>query len=243
MSTRVDVEEIEITRGEKLLAVVLAAFLLVGALWAYFELNLADDQNLYRDPVAQLSASQRAILDRAEVAADRARTARARVSDRRQALVDAREAYRTALDEGQRDPELERRYRRAQTRHEDARREARQRSVEAREAEAAATPVLEELARLEDEAVREAEDESRSDDLVTAGLRLLLVLGLLGAALSLMARQRRRRSRWAMTGYAAVGASAVLGLVMGVDYVTDWFIVVLAPTPSPEVLPPCRKDR
>ena len=223
MTTRVDVEEIEITRGERLLALVLAAFLLVGALWAYFELNLADDPRPFRDPAAQLSASERATLDRADVATDRAAAARARVSDRRRLLVDSREAYRTALDEGRRDPELERRYRQAQTRHEASQRVARRRTAQAREAQAAAQPVHEELSRIDREQAREADDEERRDELVTAGLRLALVLGLLAAALRLMAWQRRRRSRWVLAGYAGVGASAVLALVMGVDYATDLF--------------------
>lgn len=223
MTTRVDVEEIEITRGERLLALVLAAFLLVGALWAYFELNLADDPRPFRDPAAQLSASERAALERADVAADRAAAARARVSDERRLLVDSREAYRTALDEGRRDPELERRYRQAQTRHEASRRLARRRTAQAREARAAAQPVQDELSRIDREQAREADDEQRRDELVTAGLRLALVLGLLAATLRLMAWQRRRRSRWVLAGYAGVGASAVLALVMGVDYATDVF--------------------
>ena len=35
MSTRVDVEEIQTTKSEKLLAVVLTIFLLIGGIWAY----------------------------------------------------------------------------------------------------------------------------------------------------------------------------------------------------------------
>ena len=35
LSTHVDVEEIQTTKSEKLLALVLAGFLLVGGLWSY----------------------------------------------------------------------------------------------------------------------------------------------------------------------------------------------------------------
>jgi hypothetical protein len=42
------------------------------------------------------------------------------------------------------------------------------------------------------------------------------------AALRLMTWHRRRRSRWALTGYAGVGAAGALALIMGVDYITDW---------------------
>jgi hypothetical protein len=38
MTTRVDVEELETTKSEKLLAVVLGLFLLIGSLWAYDKL-------------------------------------------------------------------------------------------------------------------------------------------------------------------------------------------------------------
>ena len=37
MSTDPELPDIVVTRGEKLLAFVLAVFLLVGGLWAYFE--------------------------------------------------------------------------------------------------------------------------------------------------------------------------------------------------------------
>src|SRR5439155_5723358 len=39
VSTRVDVEEIQTTKGEKLLAVVLAAFLLIGGIWVYAKID------------------------------------------------------------------------------------------------------------------------------------------------------------------------------------------------------------
>jgi hypothetical protein len=223
VSTRVDVEEIEVTRGERLLAVVLASFLLLGGLWGYFELNLADDEPAFREPTAELSAPQRATLERRVVAEDRAATARRRVRNRRQALVDRREAYRTALDEGRRAPALASRYRQAQDRYDAALAVASRRNEQAREARAAARPVEAELSRIERAQTEKAEDEQRRDELLTAGLRLALVLGLLAGALRLMAWQRRRRSRWVLVGYASVAAAGVLALVMGVDYLTDWF--------------------
>jgi len=223
MSTRVDAEEIEITRGERLLALVLAVFLLVGVLWAYFELNLADDERAYRDPTALLLPSERTTLQRGDAAANRAAAARARVQNRRRAVVDRREAYRTALDEGRRDPELARRYRQAQGRYDAAQGLARRRNAAARQAEAAARPIQAKLSRIGRAQEREAAADERRDELLTAGLRLALVLSMLAAALYLMAWQRSRRSRWVVVGYASVSAAAALGLVMGVDYLTDWF--------------------
>ena len=39
MSTRVDVEEIQTTKSEKLLAAVLALFLLIGGIWVYVKID------------------------------------------------------------------------------------------------------------------------------------------------------------------------------------------------------------
>jgi hypothetical protein len=223
VSTRVDVEEIEVTRGERLLGLVLAGFLQVGGVWGYFELNLSDDEPTFREPTAELSAPERATLRRSAEADDRAVAARERASARRRVLVDRREAYRTALDEGRRDAGLARRYRRAQEGYDAALGVSRRRSEQAREARAAARPVEAELSRIVRTQAEEADDEQRRDELLTAGLRLALVLGLLAGALRLMAWQRRRRSRWVLAGYASVGAAGVLAVVMGVDYLTDWF--------------------
>jgi hypothetical protein len=55
------------------------------------------------------------------------------------------------------------------------------------------------------------------DNIVTAGLRLLLVLGSLAGALRLMLFLRRGRSPWIVVGYAGVGAATVLALVMAGD--------------------------
>src|SRR3954466_13895720 len=65
MTTRVDVEEIETTKGEKLLATILAGFLLVGVLWIYFHIDVERD-HFARTPV---SAAARSALDRPHRAA------------------------------------------------------------------------------------------------------------------------------------------------------------------------------
>lgn len=60
-------------------------------------------------------------------------------------------------------------------------------------------------------------DEGR--ELRTFELRLAFVLVLLIAALGLAAWQRRRRSRWVLTGHAAVGTAGALAILLGIDYV------------------------
>src|SRR5213593_1986568 len=110
MTTRVDIEEIETTKGEKLLATVLAAFLLIGLLWVYFHIDVERDHP-FRPPESTLSSADRIALARSARADARLFAAQRREALRRRALIDRREAYRTALDEGRPAPDLRRRYR------------------------------------------------------------------------------------------------------------------------------------
>ncbi|WP_445147818.1 zinc ribbon domain-containing protein [Baekduia sp. Peel2402] len=223
MSTRVDVEEIEFTKGERLLAVLLAGFLLVGGLWGYSQLHRAAHDPSLRSPHSQLTVAQQSILARRDTANELAAEAADVVRVRRRALADHREAYRTALDEGRRDSGLARRYRQSQRRYADAQATARQSDVQARAARAVARPVDAELRHISQAQQQQVKDQRQRNRLTTFGLRLVLVLGLLIGALGLMTWQRRRRSRWAPTGYAGVGAAGVLALIMGIDYTADWF--------------------
>lgn len=223
MTTDVNSDDIQITGGERLLAVVLAVFLLVGSLWAYAELDRGSREIAYRDPVTQLSDPQQAVLAARDRAVDRSVEADDVAVERGETLVDRREEYRTALDAGRRDERLRRRYAAAQAAYVVARRSARAREEQERAAQADARPVEVRLAALERAREKRATDQRRHDDLVTAGLRLVLVLAGLGAALWLLVTLRRRRSRWIVAAYAGVGAAAVLALVMGIDYLTDLF--------------------
>lgn len=221
MSTRVDAEEIEITRGEKLLAVVLAVFVFVGAIWGYARLDVQPD-DMFRDPVALLAPAERAALEAERDARRAARRADARAERRREELVEAREEYRTALDAGREASDLEAAYRRAQARARAAEALAGRRDEQLAAARAAASPVEMELRRRERAEARRAEDARDRAALVTAVLRLVLVVALLAAALWTMSALRRRRSRFLVAGYAGVAAATALGFVMGVDYVTDY---------------------
>ncbi|HEV2787215.1 MAG TPA: hypothetical protein VGV67_12535 [Solirubrobacteraceae bacterium] len=102
MTTRVEVEEIETTRSEKLLATVLTIFLLIGLLWVYFHIDVERD---YVSPSMEsvLTAAERDAIDRRELAGEDLDRARESERMRRETLVDRRESYRTALDEGRRD--------------------------------------------------------------------------------------------------------------------------------------------
>jgi hypothetical protein len=219
MTTRVEVEDIETTRSEKLLAGVLAAFLLAGLLWAYFNVDV-EREHAFREPTS--SAADRAAIDRADNAAHKLRRAARAESRRRRTLVDRREAYRTALEEGRPDAGLARRYRMAQSAYETAQAE----HGAARRLRTAAQPA----ARAAEHRFQEAEDREiarvdaavRHDGRVSFARRLALVLVLLGGGYALLGRLRRRRSRWLPTAVAAVAAVALLAVVMAVDYLTDY---------------------
>ena len=113
MSSRppvVDVEEIQTTRSEKALAVVLVVFLLIGAGWAYEQLGDAARGTFE----ARIDAEDRAAVARLDAA--EIRSAEAAAAERRAftELVTAREAYRTALDADEPALTLRRAYERRQ---------------------------------------------------------------------------------------------------------------------------------
>lgn len=221
MTTRVDVEEIETTKGEKLLAGVLAIFTLIGLLWGYFHIDV-ERQYEFRSPEASLSASDSAALTRHDRALSDLRAARRLQAARRQQLVDRREAYRTALDEGRRDQLLERRYQAAQASYRDA--QARHRAT--KQARAATAPsaraAQQQLAAADRREQARIDRQQRHDDRLSFARRLALVLLALGASYALLARLRRRRSRYLPAGMAAVAAVALLAVVMAVDYLSDY---------------------
>ena len=212
MSARVDIEDVEATKSEKLLAVVLAVFLLIGGVWAYVKI---DDYARGAIDAPALTPAQREAADRFRDA--QLRETRAAESERlaRDELELRREAYRTALDAGRPAAALERRYDRAQTAYERARRESRA----ARTAAAAARPQADEAARAES---RRFEREQRREDLIAFAGRFALLAASIAGALVMLTRLRRRRSRWLALGFAAVGYAAVLSLLLAADYVTDY---------------------
>lgn len=224
MTTRVEVEEIETTRSEKLLATVLTVFVLIGLLWVYFHIDV---ERSYDPPFREspATAAQTEAIDRRDEADARLFDARRSELARGQALVDRREAYRTSLDEGRRDAALERRYRAAQDAYERAQRRRRA----AQRALAAAQPAARAAERRLGAAIRRrearADAQRRHDGRVSFARRLAFLLASLGASYLLLHHLRRRRSRWIVAGFAAVAAVALLALVMAIDYLTDYIEV------------------
>ena len=215
MSARVDVEDIQTTKGEKLLAVVLAGFLLLGGIWAYSKIDdavrTASPPNLsYRGTPSDQAAiaAERRARDRL----DRATRALAAASRN---LVLKREAYRTAIEANRPSDELGREYDRAQATLTKAQAEV----VAANSVLQAAEPAAGEA---ESHILHVQTGQEHSRELLAFALRLLFVLANLLFAYWLLALLRRRGSRYYPVGLAVVGYAAVLALVMAGDYLTDY---------------------
>ena len=108
----VDIDDIQTTRGEKLLALVMTAFLLIGGIWAYDRLEV---HHGYVAPV--YTPAEQAAISANDDARQRLFGAQESVQNARGELEISREAYRTELDAGRQAPRLAARYREAQRRY------------------------------------------------------------------------------------------------------------------------------
>jgi hypothetical protein len=212
MAAHVEIEEIQTTKSEKVLAFVLALFLFVGGIWGYQQI---DDSVRNAIAIPPASPADQRTLE--ESTAAHARVFQAQEAERAalEGLTITREAYRTELDAGRPAPDLEQRYADAQAAY-----AAAQDELEAAEREAAA---LAPVAAAAMDRVSEAQEAARRRQaLLTFALRLVLVLAALGACYALLGRLRGRGSRYLPLALAGVGAAALLALVMAGDYVTDY---------------------
>lgn len=215
MSTHVDLEDMTSTRSEKVLAAVLAIFLLIGTGWFYVKV----DAWVGHDKAWEYTTAEQQAIDASVVADDTAFRAE---EERDTTLTDlelAREQLRLAIEQGEETADLRTSYAEAQEAYDTARDEA----VEARRAADAAT-----------EAASAAEEshEARSSDSrdaaywISALLRTLFVVALVLGSLRLMTVQRARGSRYLALGLATVVAAAVMALVLAFDYITDYVDLV-----------------
>ncbi len=210
-ASRLDLEEIEITNTEKLLAVVLTAFFLIGGVWAYAKVD-----NVVRSELVSvdsyLTAEEHAAVDRASAAQGRLDIAEQALAQARLDLEHAREAYRTALDAGEPAVNLESAYRAAEADYAAAQAEV----DRARSDVLAAQPAADAAYARASEEAREA---SMRGELITFVARLALLLTTLGFAYWLLIRLRGSGSRYLPVAFALVGFAALLALVMAGDYV------------------------
>jgi hypothetical protein len=222
-STQVDAEEIETTRSEKLLAFVLAAFLLVGGLWVYF--NLDDIDRPTPGPSAfapEVSEAGQGAIQRHERAERRLFNARRSEQAARGTLELRREAYRTALDAGEPSAALERSYLEAQSRFRAVQRRTRQAAATEAAARPAAQAAQRRLSAAEERRFKEQEERASDHRRNTFLLRLVYVILTIGLGYWLLGRVRRRHPRYLSVGLAFVGFAAMQALVMTVDYTSDY---------------------
>jgi hypothetical protein len=210
-TSRLDLEEVEITNTEKLLALVLTVFFLIGGIWAYAKVD-----NVVRTELVSVdsyfTAEERAAVDRAGDAQQRLEGAERALGQARVDLELARERYRTALDADQPPGQLEAAYRAAESSYSSAQAEV----DRARAAVIATRPAADAAyARAADE----ANDASFRGELITFLARLAMLLGTLGFAYWLLIRLRGSGSRYLPVAFALVGFAALLALIMAGDYV------------------------
>jgi hypothetical protein len=217
MTTRVESEEIESTRSEKALVLVLAAFMLVGAIWTYVKVDDIGRPSAVV-PAVSGTPAERVAIDRHAAARAELAERRAMRASGRQTLELRREAYRTALDAGQPAAELRNDYLDAQAAFESAGRRLRQAARREAAAAPAAEQARERLSRVNAAAFDELQDERDSHEVQTGILRVLLILGALAVGYVALSRLRRQRSRYLPVALAWLGATATLALIFAVDY-------------------------
>ena len=212
MSTRVEVEDIQTTKSEKLLAWILAVFLLIAGVWTYQKL---DDVTKHHVAIPKASAAELATIRRAEAAENRVFSTKRIAAQELQRLELARETYRTELDAGRKAPRLAARYHEAQGRYAAAQREIRQ----AQQALAAVEPVAASARKRESAAIQRAVDRR---ELAAFLARAFFFAAFLGLTYVWLSRLRRRGSRYFPVAIAFTGASALMVVVLAGDYITDY---------------------
>jgi hypothetical protein len=213
MSTELDVEQLQTTKSEKLLALVLAAFLLIGGVWAYQEV---DDRIRAAMPLREpTAAEQQAIraLDRAQQrrfrAAETVRRTRAELELRR-------ETYRTAHDAGEPAAALRARYQAGTVAFDHARAD----EQAALKAEAAARPAA---TAAQERLSQDVEQRRHRQELLIFLLRTGAAVLFVLAGYLLLTRLRDKGSRWFPLSGSVVLFATVFAFVVAVDYLTDYF--------------------
>ncbi len=211
MRIRADVEDIQTTRTEKLLAVLLTAFLLLGGIWTYQKIDDVVRRHVEVPTVATAGPAS-ARLQQAELRASQAS------GRRRQALENLelrREAYRTALEAHEPAGALRRQYDDAQAELAAADRELASAQHEADEVRAAAAAEQRALS----ERIERAYHRQQRDSFLA---RLALVALWITGAYALLVWGRRRASRWFPLAGSLVAAATIMAFVLAADYLTDY---------------------
>ncbi len=212
--------EIETSTAEKVLALVLAVFIAIGAFWAYDKLEgvAQPEISLHQPNAALLDRGEMAAIERHRRATGEAGEARRNHAAATRQLEIRREAYRTALDAGEAAAELKVEYEEAQATFTATSRELKAaNAIGTRTEPAAAEAEAQAIERREDIGA-ERDDEETKHDRIVFFLRLALLIGMLAASYRLLIRLRSRNSRYLPAALALTGATAVLAIGMAGDY-------------------------
>jgi hypothetical protein len=222
MST--ELPDINVTRGEKLLAAVLAIFLLIGGLWVYFEpLPREDPYNSEEFHEVVATREQRAAINAGERADDALGRARRQLNSREREYELAREDYRTDLDAGTSVATTKPAFERARDRLNAARDRVGDAVAELNRLRPAAARARREVAAAERAQQRRLDQAADRAERNTVLLRLAWVLLTIALAFWLFNTLRKRRSAYFVAGVASVIAATIQALVMAGDYLGDEF--------------------
>lgn len=211
--------EIETSLAEKVLALVLAIFIAIGAIWGYVKLDevsepdtayLTERELIDQDEIAAIQSHREALRSVEEARRDR------RAATRQ--LEFRREAYRTALDAGEPAAELQADYEAAEAELAAASQELVAAAGTAARARPEAAEARQRLAGQREAAAKQADEDRVRHDRIVFALRLALLVLMLAGAYQLLIRLRTRNSRYLPAALAWIGATAILAIVMAGDY-------------------------
>ncbi len=216
MSTRVETEDISSTKSEKFLAVVLAAFVLIGSGWLYWKAyDWVGPESAY-----SYTQEQQKIIDTADRAHENFYPIEAQLEEDRLNLGQARSDLNLAVDRGEDTKQLEQEYRDAQATLAKTQAEYAVAKEKRDVAEAAAQKVRDD----QEQAAKDAETSWRH--WLVAGLRLLFIAGMLIGSLLWTQKLRMRESRYVPIGFAVTASATILSFVFIVDYITDYIDIL-----------------
>lgn len=220
MSTHTDTEEMETTRSEKLLAAVLAIFLLIGGIWVYSHIGV--DKEVNRSTLPTANKADKSAVHSLTVAERKARRARSLERNAEHSLTLKREEYRTAIDAGRPATKLKAEYVKAQKRLENAQLRSSKTTARTRELSPAADAADRRITAAEDKRSQAFASQAHDNRRDTFLLRLVYILATIALGYWLLAKVRRRYPRYLSIALAFVGFAALQSLIMAVHYLGEY---------------------
>lgn len=216
MSTRVETEDITSTKSEKFLAVILAAFVLIGSGWLYWKAyDWVGPETGWSYTVAEQE-----IIDRADTAAQNFYSIEEQHAANTDHLNQVRADLNLAVDRGDETAALEEQYREAQTEAAASRELLATARTEMNQTEAEAQVVHDRHQSLSEDA------ETSWQHWLVAGLRFLFIAGMLIGSLFWTQRLRERESRYVPIGFAITASATIMAFTFIVDYITDYIDIL-----------------